>query len=184
MKKLLVLMLVLGMATAASAATITLREQSSGLSSYEYTPGETVTIEVVSGGLTGSGASRIGRLAMSLDTDSDEADSSSAGTLHATLSNNLGWNNGSPAPHPDLITGIVGEAAVGQGVGNVVLYTFDVQVDSMATDTITIGANITLLKNPFGGDLTVDSVTDLVMTPEPMTIALLGLGGLFLRRRR
>ena len=48
----------------------------------------------------------------------------------------------------------------------------------------TTAGNITMYGSDTGGNLDATNVIDTIVVPEPMTIALLGLGGLFLRRRK
>jgi hypothetical protein len=70
----------------------------------------------------------------------------------------------------------------GLAAGNV-LFTFEFEF--LGTEDITITDGNLYVDINLGGGGAASEVGDLVLTaPEPMTVALLGLGGLFLRRRK
>jgi len=65
--------------------------------------------------------------------------------------------------------------------GDIITITFDVAAAALYGDVITIAHTSGSLNNAFSG---VVATQTLNVVPEPMTLALLGLGGLFLRRRK
>lgn len=87
------------------------------------------------------------------------------GTLSPTSTNNIGglsFNN--------------------LGPGEVALATFNVAVGAAFDGSATLTVTGPLLSDGAGTPIGVD-VTPLTITPEPASLLLLGLGGLFLRRR-
>ena len=171
MKKLLVLALVLGMASLASAS-LTWTVSGTGVTSVDVAKGGTVTVEIYS--------------------DSAEAYPKGAAYLGTYES-----------PVYSSITGITATAAAG---GNYVIadvggtypnFWTVLAVDTQEPFTVatgiqfyvtftagtTLGSNSWMLDEESSAGGPTDYLTVNVV-PEPMTIALLGLGGLFLRRRK
>jgi hypothetical protein len=166
MKKLLVLFIVLGLATSAQAAlTLTLSATSVAVDGF-------VTLSVVS-------------------------DDTTAYTTDCILSENVGaWADPIAASYVDPMTATshAGDAYV-ITKPQVGLY----QLTAAGSSTLpSAGTQFSVsIKGVQAGTLYIDLQNDndfsematngplqLVVTPEPMTMALLGLGGLFLRRRK
>jgi hypothetical protein len=163
MKKLLVLTLVLGIASLASAGTDL--GDVSGLS-YSVS-GQEVTI---------SGTGVIGFIfnleAAASDVISDVAVNS---TAFASQNNNGAWYSSYGGVH----AGISGAATSAQ-TGTIV--TFDVKSGTTEVDVIYHWAGSPFVN--FGGDDVDLTGYTISLVPEPATMALLGLGGLFLARRK
>lgn len=174
MKKLLILMLVLCMASAANA-TLTL-VSSAGTT---ILTGTTTMIGINTDvGLAGGGMQ--GHVVV------DEADASmgswtgGGGTIYYppsivdTAGSVYTYYYGAASGYGDmwLIFGVAPTPALG---GTGILADFEFGCDGIGDVTITL----------WNSDLTavLDTIT-ITQIPEPMTIALLGLGGLFLRRRK
>ena len=188
MKKLLIFMLVLGMASAASAVNTAWFETVSN----EVTPSQDIAIMV---------KADFDVLGLDLAVDGPPAASLGSHGLHEALLRSTFPNQGIVVNDGTLlIRGISGAdpTFVGVPAGEVV-YSFMYHVpDEPPSTQITITSTgdwfdptpppsdvKTLLTDVQSGP-SVTSLTPLVLhiIPEPMTIALLGLGGLFLRRRK
>jgi hypothetical protein len=178
MKKFLVLALVLSMATMANAGLVL------SASSTEVLPSQIITISVVETG-------PLGVLGFSVDVITDGAPDgvASNGVLNAT------WEKKYPGT---LNTnGFLSELwsatqLTVNPVTGAVLYTFDYHVPNLPASTwITIqsfddgGDNYFAPEVAYvgGSKWTGPLSTQIHIIPEPMTMCLLGLGGLFLRRR-
>jgi len=168
MKKLLVLLMVLGLVSSAQA-TLTLNLTASTIA----VPGGTTTLTVSSSDTS----NWVGDLILSEDL--------------------VNWTTPAAA---DWTTGTA------SGIGNIgtVLYNYyghaatQIQVASNLTNTdVAAGTQFSIVLSAVqAGTIYIDLQDDttyaelangpltLVVTPEPMTMALLGLGGLFLRRRK
>jgi hypothetical protein len=165
MKKLLILMLVLGLASAASAA-----HSLGGATTVAQTGTAVVTIIADSTATT---------------TSVVEDLSAALGGAHAIISVVKTANAGE-------------QGSVVQFPGTDYAWTVEAKDSTEPFDSVQTGIqfNVTISGANFSVDdtfdivlydeaytSTLDSVT-ITVTPEPMTIALLGLGGLFLRRRK
>ena len=183
MKKLLALALVFGMASLATAG-LTL-----DISATEVNPGDLVTVTVVQdvANIIGSG----GEIFVNFTGDLQSVTNLTTGFLADPVTGDppMGWMwtfDGGVAEVPSgFWFSKVGAAGFGTpGVGSFSLmgqpYTGTVAFSFIATETTDLvfqGVWDTVdISGTLGGAVNV--------IPEPMTMALLGLGGLFLRRRR
>jgi hypothetical protein len=119
------------------------------------------------------------------------------GTVHTDLQNPL-WSGGIVKnSNGILLLGVAGSVSVEdpQAVVGEALAVFLVHIDGKYSDIVTLddfsGANPFFPPDPppslnskVNSEIVDIVPLDIHVTPEPMTIALLGLGGLFLRRRR
>jgi hypothetical protein len=197
MKKLLIFMLVLGLASAANATLSWSLEFNSGPGPFEVLPGDAIVATLTLSGSYDSTAVSIGYI----------GDGAIGGTMTDSDLNALynvarypGMTRDEAiiAGFPDAASYCDGDAIYISGATTSgfpvtpvsMVLTLDYTVDSGAA----AGSTVTISANPgFGGskdvvliNLVEVAVPDLGLNvvPEPMTIALLGLGGLFLRRRR
>ena len=200
MKKLFVLVLVLAITSMAMAATVDLQIVAGpapqgtdpGSGAPSYLPSDTITIALVAAGF-GTGATD-GVGAVKFDYATRNPASSDGGTgaspdLHSKLKGELYYVGTVQNSGSSLIYRVDGSLLAsdytGIDAGN--LWQFDFHVpDVDHSSIITIAIDGLDINNKFGGDLTYTygGSLEIHVTPEPMTIALLGLGGLFLRRRK
>jgi len=191
MKKLLIMLVLLAMAGAANAASVWFQVDPQDAAD-SYMPSDIITINLVADFGVGS---------VSLNIGADGGSAEAVGALNAKLATALApYYNGTLRNTLNiLISDIAGGAAFGQPTpaAGEVLYSFEFHVPDVPPSTI-ITINDVTGPNPFGGAPMSTAVaspdymvylTDILpveihVIPEPMTIALLGLGGLFLRRRR
>lgn len=168
MKKLLVLMLVLGLASAANA-TVSLSidgvNPTDGTEDIDITISSTITLSILS------------------DDDQPWMMEVSVLTADATL--------GAPS-----VTAAAGGLAKYTDYSDATLWDYEIITGGVEPDYPTAGVQWTMSLTalgalddvftvdlgPYGG--AVVSSIDFTLIPEPMTIALLGLGSLFLLRRR
>ena len=164
MKKLLVLSLVLGMATLASATL----EISMTANKTNLTVGEVATITV-----TGPAANWGGYIIVedngSIGALSSPADLQGVNLFSYSDYEEAGWGFGYEITYADSTVG-----GIAAGPQWTILFSSDVE----GTATVSLWDGAGTFEAPEGG------VLSFVVTPEPMTMALLGLGGLFLRRRK
>ena len=170
MKKFLVLMLVLGLTSAASAVMDDVDLSLNGGAAADITidVGDTVLIDVKNNN-TNSGIVYLYIGPLSLETLSDPDIKDAAGNIGWYTQDTwetydlfeVGVADNNPGTPPDKEIGIVFDVVLTcDGTGDVDVYLYDVTEETLF------------------GSMTITQV------PEPMTIALLGLGGLFLRRRK
>ena len=176
MKKLLVLMLVLGLTSAANAALSFYIDGSDAGTSIEVAQGATVTIQIYSSdtsdwlAYTGMDISTMSAFG---SVGGEATNSTNAGTLGGiTPYYELGWMDGFEAT---TAAGSV-PSEVLAGVQHSFVYTAP-----MSDGSTRMG----IFRPATGYSWDADELDVLAITvPEPMTIALLGLGGLFLCRRK
>ncbi len=187
LKKMIVVAAVLGMASVASAAMLS-------LSSVTLAPGETGTITVsIAGGANtifqtdlilfiGDGGATVGGA-----LTAPPAPEFVGGNLGAAWAGkgavNQYYNADLGAGPEKLIAGNIGLTASGTIVDGE-LFTFQVKANEAGVFPVTFYADGTYLN---GGTAPIELASApgmITVTPEPAALALLGLGGLFIRRRR
>jgi hypothetical protein len=174
MKKLLVLLLVLGITSLASATTVSLTAEGTTINA---TPGSTVTLLISSDAAT----ALVALDAIITVTGGDVI----TGAVNVTDCVGYGWDS-SLSFNPSGLGTAAPEIGLGNFMGNSatsvgyvdVAYTGGTQIVSIAGGSAFGGSGDAML-----GAVTFSSGV-VTIVPEPMTIALLGLGGLFLLRRR
>jgi hypothetical protein len=171
MKKLLVLMLVLGMVSTANA-TLTFRVGGVDTTTLDVVAGTTVTIQIYDDVTTQAGYNA----QVILDVVSNGAVENgqiyaAAGSAGAIVAYNY-------APY-----GLVGYNLTSMSISDDISAGLHFSVDYNATGTSSGDTDAFSLYDGRQGYAKVDSLP-ITIIPEPMTIALLGLGGLFLRRRK
>ena len=181
MKKLLVLILVFAMASWANAVIVS-------FNAPDGDPGDTIAITV-------SSDEQVTGVILALITDNGFGGTATPGAWDALFTT-------ADAGYPGPVAGFgAGDLALATGSVNLpfyatgILYTYsyDIPLGAIVGDTITftVGdipaysyfSSISYMPGPATLSTTGTEFTATV-TPEPMTIALLGLGGLFLLRRR
>ena len=173
MKKLLILVLVLGLCSTANALLTDIEIDVGGShagATYDVVTGTTVSTEIYSGN-TDSGYAYLTFQDNSLYSLANGAVTSNAGDQGSITG---------PMTYPTYFPGVqfvmLGVSATASGtITPGTMLTLDFTAGS-STGTVAV----ILLDESM---VTYDTMT-INIVPEPMTIALLGLGGLFLRRRR
>ena len=177
MKKVLVLLLVLGMASAASATMLSYRIGNVDAPSVTLLVGETVDIQLYSSADDAAGSPTYAYTAIAAVAPGDSR------TYAKFTATALGAGSQ-----------IHGDASISQ-----LLADFAYQLDNSGPTTqvltagvggtftlegVALGVGTINLSELAPGSGIVDTLAFEVVVPEPMTMALLGLGGLFLRRRK
>ena len=173
MKKLLVLILVLGLCSTANAMLTAIEIDVDGShadSSVSVAVSGTISLEIYSGSDTDTG---YGYLAI----EDNGLYSLSNGQVTTNAGDKGSWTG--PFTMPTYVPGYnllelgVSKSASGTiTAGTMFLIDFTAGSSTGTVDVVLYDESL----------VTMDSTT--IIIPEPMTIALLGLGGLFLRRRR
>jgi hypothetical protein len=162
MKKIFVSILVLAMASGASAAVIGV--QTGGSSTADVNSGDTITVDIVTvSGFSGAMGSWLAQIEMDIIENNSDVDAPNVGTLNPSLPGSPGVPG---LPH-NLITGIVG--GPGGGLQNgAIIYSFDLKVsDTAGAGTATIDLANLLVKSPFATPITT-TVNTLVLTITPV----------------
>ena len=181
MKKLLILVLVLGLASAANALTVNLSLDGVNPAPAAITvaPGDVINLSIISdtGGAAGNYWTYL------------EMNLPSAGTLPVAGSFTINPNAGNLSSVADYSNPGVFydmELAANDSGGKVVAgehFSFTLTISPGAAIDGSDDFDIWTLV-PNDNTYSTDDVLAVNIVPEPMTIALLGLGGLFLRRRK
>lgn len=174
MKKLIAIALVLAMVAPTMAGTLGFEVDSSD-SKDLYNIGDVITVNVIAAFDDSAPTTSLANLTFDVIADAGSV-SSGAWTVGG-----LTVNNGAFGTSP-LIDGAqyVGNAGDFDGI-NGLIYSFEYTVDAATTLSFAEVA----AKTPFNTAVATDlGSLDVNVVPEPMTMALMGLGGLFLRRRR
>jgi len=187
MKKLFVILAVLALASASFAVTLSLDVQTADEKDV-YSIGDIVHIDVLSPGTLTQ---------FYIDALKDDAGNSAtiSGALNAGITT---WTSSSAGHSSETPGTTLWDYAYGYTSGNAVtiaqgtvLMTYTYTIPNVVQDSITLSAYIDSelgygdakwQDNAYNTTTGLGSVT-LNLVPEPMTIALLGLGGLFLRRK-
>ena len=194
MKKFLIVMLVLGLASAANAAILNLEVQvnSTPYTGWDCTPGDVVQVSIVQDvpDTAGNGGTIevdfVGANPTITDMTPDQVYDPIAGTMYGwtwTLNGGVEFIGGAArkAAAGSLGVGTPGSGSIMDPIhltpySSTYLFTFEFTEQTM----VDFNSNTTWDNY----DQSVDVGAGVMVLPEPMTIALLGLGGLFLRRRK
>ena len=195
MKKLFVLVLVLAISSMATAASVDLQivagpdaqgtDPTSGAPSY--LPSDTITIALVASGFGSGATDGVGQMTIgnaTTDNGGTAASPDLATKLKDVYQVGTVVNSGGV-----LIMDVSGSLALADyaGIPSGDLWWFDFHIpDAPASTVISIDLTNLYVDNKFGTGLTYTygGALEIHVIPEPITIALLGLGGLFLRRRK
>lgn len=178
MKKLLVLLMVLGMASFANAAIVISVNGDTNVEEITINASDTITVDVYN---LGSGSDPIDFLAY---LDFYYTSEGSYALSNARLGPAAGdfpasfigpYDNGYDGEEYEIDQAW----AVGSSEVTGAIFLVDMHCELAGTDVI-----VELWDARVGFDAPVDLLTIHQVVPEPITIGLLGLGGLFLRRRK
>ena len=175
MKKLLILLMVLVMTSGALAQLAQFRVAADDAKDTYY-PSDIITIELVADFAVGS---------IGIDYVYGEPTASSpalnAGFTQLPLNPGVVKNAGGI-----LLQSIAGGVASADILAGEVLHSFEYHVPEVQESTILVidAGGVILASLDFSAFLEQIAPLEIHVTPEPMTVALLGLGGLFLRRRK
>jgi len=198
MKKLLALMLVLVFASSATANTVTIAVTASTGDMDNIMPGDVLTLSCTADFATLAFGFRLITDDAPL-TPTDLTGAMAAATINASLPMNVKDGSLYLVGAGNVLMDSTGAATDGLAAGcmpNImgnpvpagqVVFSFPYTVSSdMGAGTINIsyGGALGWLKENVTNLKTTPSDTGINVVPEPMTVALLGLGGLFLRRRK
>ncbi len=183
MRKLLVLVLVFAMASWANAAVVS-------FSAQDGLPGDTI-------GITVSSDEQVIGMTLALITDSGFGGTANPGAWNTTFTTADAGYNGSAYGFGtgDLISATGGISLGFPATGILYTYSYEIPSDAAlgATIVFTVGdlpdfgiaSSISYLVEGASAQMSPTGMEfAATVIPEPMTIALLGLGGLFLLRRR
>jgi hypothetical protein len=179
MKKFLILMLVLGLTAVVNGVAVNLT-LSSADDYTDVTPGTVITVDF-------SIDQNFKIVANATGIDFTVTGASNAMALGSWQNDPAptGTTDGALAPDGLSITGAAANWLLTQTAGTI-LYKYELTINEPGcVDMANLDdADFMILPPPPGQFYTIGQVTGFCFTPEPMTVALLGLGGLFLRRRQ
>jgi len=193
MKKLLVLVLVLAMAQLSLAGLATLRVNAADVKS-DYMPSDMITIEIVTDFSQGSQGADTGTGTISMDyvhAFVTVAPAVSVGTASATWLH-AGFNDLHTTGLPVNAGGIAVQGVAGSTTttapdvaAGAILWSMEFHIPDLPASTwINITTDNFFAAPTDMSDMALETNGLLLhIVPEPVTVALLGLGGLFLRRR-
>ena len=212
MRKLLILMFVFGLVSSANAVIITFNSASGPLCvhgspppSIDVLPGAFVVVDITSDTAVSSGYLVNITESTTSGGGVNHSTALAAGVFHANFNvsvipgtvRNAMTNYGAGTPRYMLIDRASAAMSPPNPIAaGLVLYQFELQIPATAVfcDTFTITAAVgfpVISPPPAGYAHTLDGVLNVPtnaltihVIPEPATIALLGLGGLLLRRRK
>jgi hypothetical protein len=184
MKKLLAFVLVLGIASIANAASCELYLLIDGTSTYDVASGLTPTVDLyidvavtslydaddASGGMDIVQNLTSGSVTLSLGDWISTSSKESVGTISSGDIVDMYWYRESTTNHP----------------ADTIIYSFSITLSSDAAGTIDpfMSSNDRVMSGLMVHGWNENTYSGVTIVPEPMTIMLLGLGGLFLRRRK
>lgn len=183
MRKLLVLVLVFAMTSWANAAVVS-------FSAADGLPGDTI-------GITVSSDEQVAGVILALITDNGFGGTANPGAWNTTFTvANAGYNGGASGFGTGDLIMADGSISLGfPATGLLYSYSYDIPSDAVVGSIITftvgdlaeygIASSIGYLVEGATAQMSLTGMEfAATVIPEPMTIALLGLGGLFLLRRR